>query len=102
MRMTEHRLKRVTKRIARRQLRWGNITEIDYHKVIQLCNNPEKFEQYYQKMSTQPNPWQGKILTGIDWVGIWEWFIENWPAILKIILTIIMFVGDKNETEQPK
>jgi len=41
------------------------------------------------------------VKTGINWSNIWSWLLDNWPAILKVLLSLLVFLGEKPE-EEPK
>jgi hypothetical protein len=35
----------------------------------------------------------GKIVGAVDWAVVWEWLVENLPAILKLLLSILAIFG---------
>jgi hypothetical protein len=60
------------------------------------------------RVEREVNPWNNsERLYGADWrtifKNIWDWFVEKWPAILRIILTIapllILDDGDEDQHE---
>lgn len=60
----------------------------------------------WRKHLEQPKygaPWMTdeSVKTGINWSNIWSWLLDNWPAILKVLLSLLVFLGEKPE-EEPK
>jgi len=87
---------RKIRRVARRQWRRGKIDRATYQKVVTGSRDPVTVAEWKTAVERQVYgaPWTLK--TGMDWrelmVEIWEWFIANWPAILEIILTLLVFI----------
>lgn len=86
---------RKLRRVARRQRRRGKLSQADYRKIVDGLRNSKTVETWKTAIENGVSgaPWTQK--RG-DWRGIfsqiWDWFIENWPAILKIILSLLVFV----------
>jgi hypothetical protein len=83
---------RKARRVARRQYRRGKITRQEYEHVCEASRDPEvvaKWEAEVEKQLGAPWKAKGGFLDGFDFSAIWEWFKENWPTILKILLTIL-------------
>lgn len=90
---------RKARRVARRQWRRGLMSRDDFDKVIDASRDPDKVAQWEAEVRKQLGaPWE--IQGRIDWNAIWEWFIENWPTILKILLTLLAF-AETPKVDQP-
>ena len=98
-------LRRRTLRQARRELRRDNMTLDQYKQVVKVCDDNTKLAILNIRVKQEVNPWNHPSdLYGADWrtvfKNIWDWVKTNWPAILKIILTIapllILDEGDEN------
>lgn len=87
---------RKIRRVARRQRRRGKIDRETYQKIVTGSRDPVMVSEW--KMAVERGvsgaPWTLK--TGMDWRElmsvIWEWLTENWPAILKIVLSLLVFI----------
>jgi len=97
-------LRRRTLRQARRENRRGNLTDQDLRTVVAVCNDEASLAELNARVERDVNPWNNaERLYGADWRGIfkniWDWFVENWSAILKIILTIapLLILDDGEE-----
>jgi hypothetical protein len=77
---------RKAKRVARRQYWHGNITREEYLHIKEACKDPEMVARWRAGVErSHRTPWrEGRF----DWSAIWDWFIENWPTILKVLLTL--------------
>ncbi len=85
---------RKLRRVARRQRRHGKLSNADYRKIIDGSRNPETVKTW--KTSIEKGvagaPWtQKRGDWGDIFSQIWDWLIKNWPAILKIILSLLVF-----------
>ena len=92
---------RKVRRHARRQMRRGQISRADYERIAEDSQHPDKVAMWQTEVERKVvgAPWTLKGASPDDptiWERIRDWLIANWPAILKIILTLIMFV------EEPK
>lgn len=87
---------RKIRRVARRQRRRGKIDRKTYQKIADGSRDPVTVAKWKKAVeSGVPGaPWT--LSTGMDWremlTAIWEWLIENWPTILKIILSLLVFI----------
>lgn len=87
---------RKIRRVARRQYRHNLIDYKTYQKVKTGSYDLATVQKWQEAIEQRvPGaPWLRKDDT--NWVEllqqIWEWLIENWPAILEIILTLLVFV----------
>jgi methionine synthase II (cobalamin-independent) len=93
---------RKARRVARRQYRRGKITFEEYRKVREASRDPVMVAKWEAEVERQLGaPWKAK--GAIDWASIWEWFLENWPTILKILLTLLVFIEpNPMEEESPE
>ncbi|KPK54994.1 MAG: hypothetical protein AMS22_05055 [Thiotrichales bacterium SG8_50] len=65
-------------------------------QVKEAVQNPELVARWQAEVErTCRTPWQD----GLDMEKIWEWFKENWPTILKILLMLApLMLGPDPET----
>ena len=92
---------RKVRRHARRQMRRGQISTSDYERIAEDSRKPEKVAVWKKEVERKVvgAPWLVKGASPDDptiWERIRDWLVANWPAILKIILSLLMFV------EEPK
>jgi hypothetical protein len=95
--MNDRRFARKIKRMARIQTRRGNMTEFDLDRIVKGCKSPQVVKQWRAKLErpVYGAPWVGPgAAKGIDWVSVWAWLKANWPAILKLLLTVLVFLGE--------
>lgn len=88
------KLRRKVRRQARLGRLNGSMTEGQYQAAIAICKNETALAELNNRVENEINPWNRTDgLIGADWREIWanivDWFKENWPAILRIILTIL-------------
>lgn len=77
---------RKARRVARRAYWRGRMTREEYEQVKEAVKNPEVVARWQAKVEeTHKTPWRNG---NFDFSEIWEWFKENWPTILKILLTL--------------
>lgn len=87
---------RKVRRVARRQRRHGKIDRETYQKIVDGSRSSEMVAKWKTAIESRvPGaPWIQK--TGMDWrevfTEIWEWFLENWPEILEIMLALLVFI----------
>jgi hypothetical protein len=92
---------RKARRVARRQYRHGLISSEEYQQVREASRDPEIVARWEAEVERQLGaPW--KLRTGwFDWSAIWEWFIENWPTILRILLTLLpLILAERQPAEE--
>lgn len=87
------KLRKKTLRQARRERNAGRMTQEQYQSCVAVANDEHALAELNMRVERDVNPWnRADGLTGLDWktfwATVWDWFVENWPAILKIILTI--------------
>jgi len=39
------------------------------------------------------------IWTGLDWSNLWDWLMDNWPTILKLLLSLLVFLDAPRNTK---
>lgn len=96
------------RRKLRRQIRRERLEGKEKLAVKLILNDDEALEVLNQRIETEVNPWnqQGLIRGEWNWsewfANVWDWFVANWPAILKIILTIapLLLLETKNAKNQ--
>lgn len=90
--MKLERLRNKTLRQARRELRAGRMTQDEMAKVEAVVANPVTLAELNLRVERDVNPWNRAdgLTGGLKDVltNVWDWFVKNWPAILKIIITI--------------
>jgi hypothetical protein len=100
--MNDRRFARKIKRMARIQTRRGNMTDFDFDRIVKGCKSPEVVKQWRAKLE-QPvygAPWVGPgVAKGIDWTSVWAWLKDNWPTILKLLLSILVFLGENPDED---
>jgi hypothetical protein len=82
-------------------MRRGQIRAADYKRIAKDSREPEKVARWREEVERKVvgPPWLVKGASPDDptiWERIREWLVANWPMILKIILSLLMFV------EEPK
>lgn len=99
---------RKVRRVARRQYRHGKLDRNSYQKIVAGSHDPKTVMRWQAAVEKVPGaPWLQKTkMRSRDWQNIfaviWTWFIENWPAILKILLSLLMFVEPPKSEEKPE
>lgn len=91
--MNLRKLRRKTLRQAMRERRAGRMTDEQMLSVQAVVDDPKALAELNARVEKDVNPWnRADGLIGLDWkelwANIWDWFVENWPKILEIILTI--------------
>jgi hypothetical protein len=82
-------------------MRRGEINREDYERIAEESQKPEKVAVWKAEVEKKLRgaPWAADDADQDDptlWERIRAWIMANWPAILKIILSLLMFV------EEPK
>jgi hypothetical protein len=100
--MNDRRFGRKVRRMARIKTWHGEMSEYDRDRIIKGSHDNATVKRWRAKLE-QPvygAPWVGPGASqGIDWTTVWEWFKANWPAILKILLTLLVFLGDNPDED---
>jgi len=98
-------LARRVKRQADRELRKGRLTSEEHRKVVAVTNNQHTLRMLRDKIRERRiNPYEGPDrLVGMSWkeiwANLWDWLVENWPTILRLILTIAPLLLMENPNE---
>ena len=88
------KLQRRAMRKARKELNLGNLHYADYIKVLEVVSTEDGLRTLEARIrGACLSPWEGPDrLMGMGvrelFSNLWDWFVANWPAILKIIITI--------------
>jgi hypothetical protein len=99
--MTDRMLARKLRRMAYIKTRQGKMSERDRDLIFKGSRDAATIKLWRAKLETPAYgaPWVGVDASeGIDWPSIWEWLRNNWPTILKILLTLIL-LGDKTDED---
>ncbi|MHC4302091.1 MAG: hypothetical protein ACYS7Y_32920 [Planctomycetota bacterium] len=86
------KLKKKVLRQAKREYRRGTMSKAEYDAARNVANDKVALMKLNDRVEREVNPWnRGDGLKG-DFrtvlANIWDWFVENWPKILEIIMTI--------------
>ncbi len=92
---------RKVRRHARRQMWRGQISKADYERIAKDSRHPDRVAIWRTEVERKVigAPWLIKGASPDDptiWERIRDWLVANWPMILKIILSLLMFA------EEPK
>lgn len=104
--MTNRRLARRIRLACRLKLRAGEMTADQARRVVAGSRddvtvalwktNLEK-PQYGAPWISSDNP--PGIWTGLDWSRLWDWLLDNWPAILKLLLSLLVFLDAPKDVQ---
>lgn len=96
--MNDRRFARKIRRMARIKTWQGEMSEYDLERIVKGSHDSATIKRWRAKIE-EPRygaPWVGPgVSQGIDWTSVWEWLKQNWPMILKILLSLLVFLGDK-------
>jgi len=84
-------------RQASRSLRRGDLHLRDYEKVKFACGDPETLEKWYAEVKARKV--NSSMYGGFSWAAVWDWVQANWPAILKILLTLLAFAEKPEDAD---
>ncbi len=87
------KLRRKLKRQAQSEYAKGALSPVEYRACLALADNEVELSKFNDRIEKEVNPWnRADGLIGADWktwlANLWDWFVENWPTILRIIMTI--------------
>lgn len=77
---------------AKIQHKAGDISDDQYSRLVWASRDREAMERVLRQLTVNEN-----ALGGIDWAGIRDWIIQNWPTILRIVLSIVILLDPKDE-----
>jgi hypothetical protein len=74
------------RRVARRQRQCGKLSNTDYQRIVTASRDPKTVLVWKTAIEKEVAgaPWTQDNEDNI-FSRIWDWFIENWGAILKIL-----------------
>lgn len=100
--MSNAKLARKARKQARKARRRGEITGQMYTHIMRATNDPIVLDEWnYQIEEARLNPWDNKTqLMGFSWSDLWDWFEENWPQILEMLLMILPLLALDEEKTQ--
>jgi hypothetical protein len=97
------KLQRKLRRTARRELRQGFLNPWEYESALEVAKDSQALQELSNQIETEGlNPWQNpKRFYGAGFGSVfsnfWDWFLENWPEILEIVLKIApMFLENQD------
>jgi hypothetical protein len=97
--MSNRRLARRIRLACRVKLRAGEMTDDQARRVVAGSHDHETVAlwkatlekpQYEAPWINSDNP--PGVWTGLDWSRLWDWLIDNWPMILKVLLSLLVFL----------
>jgi len=103
--MNNRQLARKVRRQLSRARRNEEISDSAYAKAYESTFSSAAMSELNSKISTaQLNPWEhrGVLMTslkGFDFSNIWDWFQENWPEILRMLMLILPLLLDDGDRE---
>lgn len=97
--MDNRRFARKIRRMARIKTRAGEMSRGDLERIIVASHKKDIVSKWRNKLELPMYgaPWMRQGL--IDWTAIWEWLKNNWPAILQILLSLLVFLGEKSDED---
>jgi len=90
--------RRRVQRVADRQLRKGRLTPVEYKRVQDALRDPVLMKKWEAEVERQLVPKTESRESRIDWLAIRQWFIDNWPTILRILLSLLVLL-DTSQVE---
>lgn len=98
MKLAERRLARQVRRAVRYKRRRGEITAEQATRLEAGSRDPGVVRRWRTTLEEQSYgaPWvDSDVKTGLNWSNMWSWLMGNWPMILKILLSLLVFLGEK-------
>ena len=101
-------LRRRTIRQARREYHRGRLTGTQLTDVYAVVEDRASLVKLNDRVERDVNPWNDtndNTLYGADgrwqnfFKNVWDWFVENWPTILSIILKLAPLLILENADE---
>ena len=98
------KLRRKVRQRARVGLLNNTMTEREYRSAMDVAKDDTLLARLNVRIEADVNPWKrADGLIGADWSEIWanliDWFKENWPTILRIILTIVLIMETNKDED---
>lgn len=101
--MTDRQFARKIRRMARIKTWAGEMSKEELVKIKQGCRDPKTVKAWRAKLEhpMYGAPWmKPEMKQGlIDWPTVWEWLKKNWPTILQILLSLLVFLGEKPDED---
>ena len=97
--LNNRRFARRVRLAARYKMRQGDLSPEQYHRIVagskdigvvkrwRTALSEPKFQAPW--LESAPDTW-----TGINWSNLWDWLIDNWPTILRLLLSLRVFLGE--------
>ena len=106
--MNNRQLARKIRKQARRTHRRGDISLHEYQTCMAAANSEKSLTEINTQIKLAGlNPWEnpeGLVGAGIGdfFRKLWDWFVENWPEILALIMKIapLLILADAYERKQ--
>jgi hypothetical protein len=88
-------------------MRRGKISVAQYERIAEDSRKPEKVAAWKEKVERKVvgAPWLCKDASADDptiWERIRDWIVANWPMILKIILSLLVFADEPKKKDVEK
>jgi hypothetical protein len=90
--MTNRRLARTIRSAAKQSLDKSEITTDQYYQLSGASHSREYLKEARKQLEKEGAPWAKKGISELNFQSIWDWFIENWPTILKILQALLTVV----------
>ena len=97
--LNDRRFGRRIRLAVRYKLRRGDISADQARRLWEGSKDTRVVQEWREALSdpqfkapwldTDPNVW-----TGINWSNLWDWLLDNWPTILRILLSLLVFLGE--------
>jgi hypothetical protein len=104
--MNIRRLKKKLRRQARREYRAGRMTGMEFNAAMRVSDDYLLLNKLNKYIEEEVNPWnRADGLIGASWSdwfsSAWDWFVQNWPTILRFIITIapLLLLEPKHEDQ---
>lgn len=82
-------LSRGLKQAAKQRLEAGEITQADADKMLRASRDNKVLRRLLRQME------EGPYGFSINWESIKDWIIENWPTILKVVLSLLVLLDER-------
>lgn len=96
--MSDRRLARRIRLAVWYKSRRGEINPDQARRIREGCKDPAVVKRWRTTLEqpTYGAPWiDTDLKTGINWDRVWTWLMDNWPAILKVLLSLLVFLGEE-------
>jgi hypothetical protein len=102
--MNNRRLARRLRLAIRVKSRRGELTADEARRLKAGTRDAKQVEIWKKNLehNVWGAPWLGKdpeLMTGLDWSRIWTWLMDNWPTILKLLLSLLVFLDAPKDSK---